>query len=158
MPKNFVHTRNANYRVAMGLHGYRIGMGEYGRCGTAGYAASVPRLDATPPVGFPSAAGRRTAVLSGTTHCPRTVDGRMKPGELQSGGYGFYYNYKDGQPIQSARQTDVLQDLQTVITPIVSRPRITNRPRTYKELIASPVYFSNEKWQGVSCLPRSYRR
>ena len=71
----------------------------------------------------------------------------MKPGELQSGGYGFYYKYKDGQPIQSARQTDVLQDLQTVITPMVSRPRSTEPARTYKELIASPVYFSNEKWQ-----------
>ena len=30
LPKNFVHARNANGRVAMGLHGYRIGMGEYG--------------------------------------------------------------------------------------------------------------------------------
>ena len=26
MPKNFVHARNANGRVAMGLHGYRTGM------------------------------------------------------------------------------------------------------------------------------------
>ena len=33
MPKNFVHARNANGRVAMGLHGYRIGIGEYGRVG-----------------------------------------------------------------------------------------------------------------------------
>ena len=31
MPKNFVHARNANGRVAMGQHGYRIGIGEYGR-------------------------------------------------------------------------------------------------------------------------------
>ena len=31
MPKDFVHARNANGRVAMGLHGYRIGIGEYGR-------------------------------------------------------------------------------------------------------------------------------
>lgn len=31
MPKDFVHARNANGRVAMGLHGYRIGAGEYGR-------------------------------------------------------------------------------------------------------------------------------
>lgn len=31
MPKDFVHARNANGRVAMGLHGYRIGVGEYGR-------------------------------------------------------------------------------------------------------------------------------
>ena len=28
MPRNFVHARNANGRVAMGLHGYRIGAGE----------------------------------------------------------------------------------------------------------------------------------
>ena len=57
------------------------------------------------------------------------------------------HKYKDGQPVQPAQQTDVLQDLQTVITPMVSRPRSTEPARTYKELIASPVYFSNEKWQ-----------
>ena len=31
MPKDYVHARNANGRVVMGLHGYRIGEGEYGR-------------------------------------------------------------------------------------------------------------------------------
>lgn len=36
MPRNFVHARNANGRVAMGLHGYRIGIGEYGRVGRYG--------------------------------------------------------------------------------------------------------------------------
>ena len=36
MPKNFVHARNANGRVAMGLHGYRIGIGEYGHVGRLG--------------------------------------------------------------------------------------------------------------------------
>lgn len=36
MPKNFVHARNANGRVAMGLHGYRVGIGEYGRTGRIG--------------------------------------------------------------------------------------------------------------------------
>ena len=30
LPKNFVHARNANGRVAMGQHGYRVGHGEYG--------------------------------------------------------------------------------------------------------------------------------
>lgn len=35
LPKDFVHARNANGRVAMGLHGYRIGAGEYGRLGWA---------------------------------------------------------------------------------------------------------------------------
>ncbi len=30
---------------------------------------------------------------------------------------------------------------------MVSRPRSKEPARPYKELIASPVYFSNEKWQ-----------
>lgn len=66
----------------------------------------------------------------------------MKPGEMQSGGYGFYYK---GQ--QQTPQRDVLQDLQSVITPIETRPRSTEPAKPYKELITSPVYFSNEKWQ-----------
>lgn len=37
--------------------------------------------------------------------------------------------------------------MQAVITPIVSRPRSPEPARPYKELITSPVYFSNEKWQ-----------
>ena len=37
VPHNFVHARNANGRVAMGLHGYRIGVGEYGRMPHDGY-------------------------------------------------------------------------------------------------------------------------
>lgn len=63
---------------------------------------------------------------------------------MQSGGYGFYY--KGGQR-QATPQVDVLQDLETVITPLVSRPRSQEPARPYKELISSPVYFSNEKWQ-----------
>lgn len=54
MPKNFVHARNANGRVAMGLHGYRIGIGEYGRVGRLGM----------PP---PFLAGRRAT--SGASTC-----------------------------------------------------------------------------------------
>ncbi len=147
MPKNFVHARNANGRVAMGLHGYRIGIGEYGRVGRLGMPP--PFLGWTPrhQWGFHLRRVGGQLFYPGPPIVPERWDGRMKPGELQSGGYGFYYKYKDGQPIQSARQTDVLQDLQTVITPMVSRPRSTEPARTYKELIASPVYFSNEKWQ-----------
>lgn len=69
----------------------------------------------------------------------------MKPGEMQSGGYGFYY--KGGQQAQPIQQRDVLEGLQAVITPMVSRPRSQEPAHPYKELIASPVYFSNEKWQ-----------
>ena len=148
MPKNFVHARNANGRVAMGLHGYRIGIGEYGHTGRLGMPP--PFLGWTPRQqwGFHLRRVGGQLFFPGPSIVPERPDGRMKPGELQSGGYGFYY--KGGQPAQPVGQQDVLQDLQAVITPLVSRPRSEEPARPYKELIASPVYFSNEKW--ADCL------
>lgn len=148
LPKNFVHARNANGRVAMGLHGYRIGIGEYGRVGRMGMPP--PFLGWTPrnQWGFHLRRVGGQLFCPGPSIVPERPDGRMKPGELQSGGYGFYY--KGGQSVQPVPQRDVLEDLQAVITPIVSRPRSQEPARPYKELIASPVYFSNEKW--AECL------
>lgn len=76
---------------------------------------------------------------------PERWDGRMKPGELQSGGYGFYY--KGQQQSYSPQQQDVLKDLEGIIMPSISRTRSTEPAKPYKELITSPVYFTNEKWQ-----------
>lgn len=145
LPKNFVHARNANGRVAMGLHGYRIGIGEYGHMGRLGMPP--PFLGWTPrnQWGFHLRRVGGQLFFPGPSIVPERPDGRMKPGELQSGGYGFYY--KGGQPAQSLQQRDVLQELQAVITPMISRPRSQEPARPYKELITSPVYFSNEKWQ-----------
>lgn len=145
LPKNFVHARNANGRVAMGLHGYRIGIGEYGHMGRLGMPP--PFLGWTPrnQWGFHLRRVGGQFFFPGPSIVPERPDGRMKPGELQSGGYGFYY--KGGQQTQPLQQRDVLQDLQAVITPMVSRPRNQEPARPYKELITSPVYFSNEKWQ-----------
>lgn len=145
LPKNFVHARNANGRVAMGLHGYRIGIGEYGHMGRLGMPP--PFLGWTPrnQWGFHLRRVGGQLFFPGPSIVPERPDGRMKPGELQSGGYGFYY--KGGQPAQPLQQRDVLQDLQAVITPMVSRPRSQEPARPYKELITSPVYFSNEKLQ-----------
>lgn len=145
LPKNFVHARNANGRVAMGLHGYRIGIGEYGHMGRLGMPP--PFLGWTPrnQWGFHLRRVGGQLFFPGPSIVPERPDGRMKPGEQQSGGYGFYY--KGGQPAQPLQQRDVLQDLQTVITPMVSRPRSQEPARPYKELLTSPVYFSNEKWQ-----------
>lgn len=145
LPKNFVHARNANGRVAMGLHGYRIGIGEYGHMGRLGMPP--PFLGWTPrnQWGFHLRRVGGQLFFPGPSIVPERPDGRMKPGELQSGGYGFYY--KGSQPAQPLQQRDVLQDLQAVITPMVSRPRSQGPARPYKELITSPVYFSNEKWQ-----------
>lgn len=145
LPKNFVHARNANGRVAMGLHGYRIGIGEYGHMGRLGMPP--PFLGWTPrnQWGFHLRRVGGQFFFPGPSIVPERPDGRMKPGELQSGGYGFYY--KGGQQTQPLQQRDVLQDLQAIITPMVSRPRNQEPARPYKELITSPVYFSNEKWQ-----------
>ena len=145
LPKNFVHARNANGRVAMGLHGYRIGIGEYGHMGRLGMPP--PFLGWTPrnQWGFHLRRVGGQLFFPGPSIVPERPDGRMKPGELQSGGYGFYY--KGGQSAQPLQQRDVLQDLRAVITPMVSRPRSQEPARPYKELITSPVYFSNEKWQ-----------
>ena len=145
LPKNFVHARNANGRVAMGLHGYRIGIGEYGHMRRLGMPP--PFLGWTPrnQWGFHLRRVGGQLFFPGPSIVPERPDGRMKPGELQSGGYGFYY--KGGQQTQPLQQRDVLQDLQAVITPMISRPRSQEPARPYKELITSPVYFSNEKWQ-----------
>lgn len=147
LPRNFVHARNANGRVAMGLHGYRIGIGEYGRVGR--YGMPPPFLGWTPrqQEGYHLRRVGGRLFYAGTPMVAERPDGRMKPGELQSGGYGFYYKgHQQQQPAQPVKE-DVLQELQAVITPMVSKPRSDEPAKPYKELITSTVYFSNEKWQ-----------
>ena len=151
MPRNFVHARNANGRVAMGLHGYRVGDGEYGRKGMM--QMPVPGM-ATPEFlgwtprqqdGFHMRRVGGQLFYNNPPMVGERPDGRMKPGEMQSGGYGFYYK---GQQTQAGQPSqDVLQSLQAVVTPMVNRPRSTEPAKSYKELITSPVYFTNEKWQ-----------
>ena len=148
MPRNFVHARNANGRVAMGLHGYRIGIGEYGRVGR--YGMPPPSSDGLPrqQEGYHLRRVGGRLFYAGTPMVAERPDGRMKPGEMQSGGYGFYYkgHRQPQEQVQPVRQ-DVLQDLQAIITPMVNKPRSEEPAKPYKELITSPVYFSNEKWQ-----------
>ena len=149
LPKDFVHARNANGRVAMGLHGYRIGAGEYGRLGRpfplhhpwgACFLGWTPRHQD----GFHLRRIGGNLYYPGAPIVPNRPDGRMKPGELQSGGYGFYYK---GHPTGTVAGEDVLKDLKTVITPLQARPRPSEPAKPYHTLVTSPVYFSNEKWQ-----------
>ena len=148
MPKDFVHARNANGRVAMGLHGYRIGIGEYGR---ERLGLPYPFLGWTPR----NQMGYHLRRVGGELFYPQSPmvaerwDKRMKPGELQSGGYGFYYkgNQQVSQDVAKANQSDILQELKDIIPPVVTRPRSNDPAKAYKDLISSPVYFSNEKWE-----------
>ncbi len=154
LPRNFVHARNANGRVAMGLHGYRIGIGEYGRTPFMAHGGmrqhhlmGMSFLGWTPrqQEGFHLRRVGGQVFYQGAPMVAERPDRRMKPGELQSGGYGFYYKGRQEQVV--APKQDVLQNLQAVITPTLPRPRNEEDAKPYKELITSPVYFSNEKWQ-----------
>ena len=153
MPRNFVHARNANGRVAMGLHGYRIGVGEYGRMPWdrrgihpwidpyhGRFLGWAPRQQEE----FHMRRVGGAMFMQGAPIVPERPDGRMKPGELQNGGYGFYYK---GQQNVPQPQQDVLQNLQAVITPVETRPRPKEPAKPYNELITSKVYFTDEKFR-----------
>jgi len=154
LPKNFVHARNANGRVTMGLHGYRIGEGEYGRMARPFYGwytdrRHTPFLGWTPrqQEGYHLRRIGGELFYAGAPMVPNRPDGRMKPGELMNGGYGFYY--KGSQAQTALPQRDVLAGLQTVIEPVPAVERTTQPAIPYKEAITSNVYFTNEKWQEV---------
>ena len=146
VPRNFVHARNANGRVAMGLHGYRIGVGEYGRMAwdrrglnpmwglhDRFFLGWTPRQQA----GFHMRRVGGALFMQGAPMVPDRPDGRIKPGELQNGGYGFYYK---GQQTAVQPKQDVLANLQTVITPMEVAPRRQEPAKPYNELITSKVY------------------
>ena len=154
LPKDFVHARNANGRVAMGLHGYRIGVGEYGRL-PWDRRGLHPMMDPyhgrflgwTPrqQEGWHMRRVGGALFMQGAPMVPDRPDGRMKPGELQNGAYGFYYKGQQTQVQQP--QQDVLANLQTVIQPVEVKPRPVEPAKPYNELITSKVYFTNEKFR-----------
>ena len=155
MPRDFVHARNANSRVAMGLHGYRIGIGEYGRLPWDRQRAFMMMdpfhgrfLGWTPrnQEGFHMRRVGGAMFMQGAPLVPERPDGRIKPGELLNGGYGFYYKGGQQNMVQQPSE-DVLAGLEAVIPPVEIPTRPQEPAKTYKELITSDVYFSNEKWQ-----------
>ena len=143
LPSSFVAARNVNGRVAMGLHGYRVGAGEFGRPMPMRPHAFGPGFLGWMPRQQPGFHLRRISDVPMVVVHP---DGRIRPGELKSGGYGYYYK---GGTSQAQQVTDPLRDLQTYFPPVQTRPRPTEPAKPYKELITSDVYFTNEKWQEV---------
>lgn len=164
VPRNFVHARNANGRVAMGLHGYRIGVGEYGRMPHDGYhhppmpigwqamdrgGFHHPFLGWTPrqQIGYHMRRIGNEAYFAGAPMTPVRPDGRIKPGELSAGGYGFYYKGRQPQAQQTVDPLAELKSALPTVQVIERKPAETAVP--YKEAITSDVYFTNEKWQEV---------
>ena len=162
MPQNFVSASNAFGRVAMGLHGYRIGHGEYGY--DARPARRTPwftpfsrqgRGWAGDFVGFaPRGEGFHLRRIGDHAYRPmgggplvaERPDNRVKPGELLSGGYGFYYK---GQ--QKDNPVEVLDKIaiEPKIKPLEAAPRPQGQGIPYSTAITSDVYFSNDKFQEV---------
>ena len=164
MPDNFVSASNAFGRVAMGLHGYRIGHGEYGydarpyrtpwfapfnrhgRGWAGDYVGWAPR-------GFGWQHLRRIGdhpyrPWGGGPIVAERPDGRIKPGEARSGGYGFYYKGH-----QQQTSVDILDQItiDAKIKPLEAAPRPQEQGLPYKqEIIAdTDIYFNNQKWQNI---------
>ena len=162
MPQNFVSASNAFGRVAMGLHGYRIGHGEYGY--DARPARRTPwfapfsrqgRGWAGDFVGFaPRGEGFHLRRIGDHAYRPmgcgplvaERPDNRVKPGELLSGGYGFYY--KDQQKDNPVEVLDKIA-IEPKIKPLEAAPRPQGQGIPYSTAITSDVYFSNDKFQEV---------
>lgn len=142
MPSSYVAARNVNGRVAMGLHGYRERFYEH-HPNIPPHAFGRDFLGWTPRM----QEGFHLRRMSGVAVSPMVVehsDGRLRPGELNSGSYGYYY--KGDSKSQSV---DTLKDMQAYFPAVVTRPRPQEPAKPYKELITSNVYFTSEKWQEV---------
>ena len=151
LPSSYVAARNVNSRVVMGLHGVResnpaMGMQQpmmHPHAFGQGFLGWTPRQQPGMHIrnmhGVPMMAAPMLA---------EHTDDRMRPGELKTGGYGYYY--KGGRQTQQTQQSvDPLKDLQTYFPAAETRPRPTEPAIPYKEHITSDVYFTNEKWQEV---------
>lgn len=162
MPQNFVSASNAFGRVAMGLHGYRIGYGEYGY--DARPARRTPwfapfsrqgRGWAGDFVGYaPRTEGFHLRRIGDHAYRPwgggpmvtERPDNRVKPGEMLSGGYGFYFKgHQKETPVEVLDQISI----EPKIKPLEAAPRPQGQGIPYSSVITSDVYFSNDKFQEV---------
>ena len=183
-PQNFVSASNAFGRVAMGLHGYRIGHGEYGY--DARPARRTPwfapfsrqgRGWAGDFVGYaPRTEGFHLRRIGDHAYRPwgggpmvtERPDNRVKPGEMLSGGYGFYFKGHQKEtpvevldqisiepkikPLEAAPRPQGVLDqisIEPKIKPLEAVPRPQGQGIPYSSVITSDVYFSNDKFQEV---------
>ena len=153
-PKDWIHARNAGGSVVMGLHGYRRDVGYYGglRPVRGGYwSMQSPYFLGWTPRQQPGYHGRRIGGAYYMAGAPAMIPERrlheMRPGELTSGGYGFYHNPKS-QPKQPTQ--DVLQQLSEINVTEVKKPRSTEPAIPYSELWGRSQVtngFTNQKFK-----------
>lgn len=152
IPGSFVAARNANSPINMGLDGHRLAHGEYGyREPHFFFPFEGPRY------------GRFDNIIDGliglvhggrirriddrpfyASSAPVVIDrpdGRLRPGEMKTGAYGFYD--KGVKQKQDVLQSMSISEQQK---PKVERPKGKAVPL---DSISSPVYISAEKFQQV---------
>lgn len=152
IPGSFVAARNANSPINMGLDGHRLAPGEYGyREPHFFFPFEGPRY------------GRFDNIIDGliglvhggrirriddrpfyASSAPVVIDrpdGRLRPGEMKTGAYGFYD--KGVKQKQDVLQSMSISEQQK---PKVERPKGQAVPL---DSISSPVYMSAEKFQQV---------
>lgn len=150
MPGSWVAAKNANSPVNNGLWGHTVGRGEYGYRGGPRFRPFVgarygmfnsflPGYPGMGPRGFHirRVEGRPFFAYSAPVVMDRP-DGRLKPGELKSGSYGFYD--------KGNQQTDVLDHLEIKIKPkILVRPKGQSEP--LDKVMGSNLYPTSELFQ-----------
>ena len=162
IPGSFVAARNANSPVNMGLNGHRLNVGEYGYMGD-------PRFRPFSGPGFGRFDNSIFGMLFGrdryhvrrindrpffANSAPVVIDrpdGRLKPGELKTGSYGFYdkgnqqqdalANMKvESKPKELVRPKGQAERLSDIYS-----PDLTLTPETFQHLLASHGVVIDEK-------------
>jgi len=138
MPVNYVHAQNVGTHVNLGLGGYR-----------ADSRHGIPPV-ATPAFRQPTMyephlrrLGGRVIPAAPVMMVSERRDGILRPGEMQSGGYGFYYKGNNSK----TQKTDVLSDMGDIKVSKIQRANGEAVP--YSEKITSPVYFTSDKFKEV---------
>ena len=152
MPKSYTHANEVNSRVVLGLHGYRIGIGEYGNYGVPMYRPACRHgwgwfgdfLGWTPrrQPGYHLRRVGDKVFYGNTPMVAARPDGRLKPGEAYSGGYGYYYK-------GNGKQNQVSQDTVDFnpIKPIHAAKRPVGQATPFEP--KTPVYFTKAEWKDI---------
>lgn len=151
IPGSFVAARNANSPINMGLNGHRLAPGEYGYREPRRFypfeGSRFGRFDRIIDGLMGLAHGGRIRRIDNRPFYANSVpvvidrpDGRLRPGELKTGAYGFYD--KGMKEKQDVLQSMTISQQQSK----VERPKGQSIPLSS---ITSPVYMSAEKFQQV---------
>lgn len=143
IPLDYVTANNAFVNVTTGLHGYRIG----------GQRPPLFALYNNPFGTFMGYHLRRDdgqlRFAPGGMIIPERPNGYLKPGEMASGAYGFYY--KGNRQSEVGQDKNEGRDSSEVLIDARLQPakRENGRAVPYSDEITTPVYFTQEKFLNI---------